>query len=504
MSTSTDVAIAEMTAHADETVRIRGWLHRSRASGKVAFVLVRDGTGVCQCVVEKTDATAELFETLRHLPQESALTVTGVVRLDERAPGGAELVVAHAEVVHRAEGYPITPKPHGIDFLMRHRHLWLRSRRQHTILRVRHTLIDEIRSFFHRNGFTLIDTPIFSPAVGEGASTLFEVDYFGEPVYLAQTGQLYLEAAAMSFGKVYCFGPTFRAEKSKTRRHLTEFWMVEPEVAYADLDDVMAVAEDLICSLVARVLEDHRDDLVELERDVEPLERVQKPFERTTYTQAAEILRSDATQTWLQQELETKQTQADELAAEIERMDAERQQPGVKKFKAEQLVRQIAAAREAHADLVEEVGNLPHHMTLARDFAWGSDLGGSDETIISRRHDGPTFVTHYPKQAKAFYMHVNRDDPRVVDNFDLLGPEGYGEIIGGSQREDDYDTLLERIEEDGLPREPYEWYLDLRRYGSVPHGGFGLGVERTLAWLCGLKHVRETIPFPRLLGRVYP
>jgi len=504
MTTTNDVAITELTQHADQTVRIRGWLHRSRSSGKVAFVVVRDGTGVCQCVLEKTDRTAELFDRLRRLPQESSLTATGTVRLDERAPGGVELVVAEAEVIHEAEPYPITPKAHGVDFLMRHRHLWLRSKRQHVILRVRHTLIDEMRSFLNRNGFTLIDTPIFAPAIGEAASTLFEVDYFGDPVYLAQTGQLYLEAAAMSFGKVYCFGPTFRAEKSKTRRHLTEFWMLEPEIAYADLEAVMAVAEDLVCALVARVLEDHRADLDELGRDVGPLERVQKPFERITYSQAADVLHSDETQQVLQRDLADKQAGAEQLAADVDRMESQRTQPGVKKYKAEQLAQQIAAAREEHADLVEEIGNLPQHMALARGFEWGSDLGGSDETIISRRHDQPTFVTHYPKQAKAFYMYVNREDPRVVNNFDLLAPEGYGEIIGGSQREDDYETLVERIEAEQLPREPYEWYLDLRRYGSVPHGGFGLGLERTLAWICGLKHVRETIPFPRLLGRVYP
>ncbi len=504
MTTPDTTTIAELSQHADQTVRIRGWVYRTRSSGKVAFVIVRDGTGICQCVVERTDQTADRFDRLRHLPQESALTVTGTVRIDERAPGGAELAVVDVEVVHEAEPYPITPKAHGVDFLMRHRHLWLRSRRQYLILRIRHTLVDEIRSFFSRSGFTLIDTPIFSPAIGEAASTLFEVDYFGDPIYLAQTGQLYLEAAAMSFGKVYCFGPTFRAEKSKTRRHLTEFWMLEPEIAYADLDEVMAVAEDLVDCLVTRVLNDHRADLAELGRDTGPLERIAKPFDRMTYTEAAETLRRDETQHFMQQDLAAKQARADQVSTDIERMEQERQQSGVKKWKADQLAQQVAAAREEHADLVEEIGNVPHHMELARNFAWGTDLGGSDETIISRLHERPTFVTHYPKQAKAFYMYVNRDDSRVVNNFDLLAPEGYGEIIGGSQREDDYETLVQRIADEGLPREPYEWYLDLRRYGSVPHGGFGLGLERTLAWICGLKHVRETIPFPRLLGRVYP
>jgi asparaginyl-tRNA synthetase len=500
----TNSAIADLKHHVGGSVTLHGWLYNSRSSGRIAFLIVRDGTGLCQCVLEKTDAIAKLFDELEHLPQESSLIVQGTVREEPRSPGGYELAVSGATVMHRAEPYPITPKPHGVDFLMRHRHLWLRSKRQHMILRIRHTLIDEIRSFFNRNGFTLIDTPIFAPAVGEGATTLFQVDYFGEPVYLAQTGQLYLEAAAMSFGRVYCFGPTFRAEKSKTRRHLTEFWMVEPEIAYAQLEDVMAVAEDMILSLIARALNDHRADLVELGRDVAPLERIAKPFVRMTYSQAADVLHSDETQQMFQRDLDSKKVRAGQLAADIERMEKERQQPGVKKWKAEQLVQQIANARDELADLTEEIGNIPRHMELARGFEWGSDLGGSDETIISRRSDRPTFVTHYPKQAKAFYMYVNRQDPRVVNNFDLLAPEGYGEIIGGSQREDDYEMLVRRIEEDGLPREPYEWYLDLRRYGSVPHGGFGLGVERTLSWIAGLKHVRETIPFPRLLGRVYP
>jgi asparaginyl-tRNA synthetase len=371
-------------------------------------------------------------------------------------------------------------------------------------MKIRHTIIDAIRQFFNDNGFILIDTPIFAPAAGEGAQTLFEVDYFGEPMYLAQTGQLYLEAAALAYGRVYCFGPTFRAEKSKTRRHLTEFWMVEPEIAYADLDDICAVAEDFVCTIVERVLADHRVELEFLGQDIAKLERIQKPFYRISYSEAAEILRGPRAKELLEKNLADTNTRIAELRESIPAKEEARTKPGVKKYKQEKLAAEIMAEREELAELEEQAANIPRHMELAAHFEWGKDLGGSDETIISRLHDRPVFVTHYPLGCKAFYMKRDPDDPRVVKNFDLLAPEGYGEIIGGSQREDDLDVLLERMAEEGLATEPYEWYLDLRRYGSVPHGGFGLGIERTVAWLCGLKHIRETIAYPRLMGRVYP
>jgi len=496
--------ICDLHKHVGETVTLQGWLYNRRDSGKIAFLVLRDGTGLCQCVVNKTPETEAFFEEARRLGQETALRVTGTVRKDERQVGGHELDVTKMEVVSPSEDYPITPKPHGIEFLMRHRHLHFRSRRQWHILRVRSTLVDEIRSYFNRNGYVLIDTPIFAPAAGEGSQTLFEVDYFGEPVYLAQTGQLYVEAACMAFGKVYCFGPTFRAEKSKTRRHLTEFWMVEPEIAYADLDAVVDVAEDFICSVVDRVLRDHREDLEFLGRDLAALEQITKPFYRLTYTECAEILRSDRARTLLEKDLEGKTARIETLKQEIREKEAQVEGQGVKQWKKDKLAAEVAQHREELADLEEEVRNIPHHMTLAANFEWGKDLGGSDETIISRLHDRPVFVTHYPRDVKAFYMKQNEDDSRVVNNFDLLAPQGYGEIIGGSQREEKLDVLLERIDEEGLNREEYEWYIDLRRYGSVPHGGFGLGVERTLSWLCGLKHIRETIPFPRMLGKFYP
>lgn len=496
--------IDRLAEHVGQTVTLRGWLYNSRSSGKLLFLIVRDGTGMCQCVFEKTDTNAELFAQAKHLGQESSLEVDGTVRVDERSVGGHELQVADVRIVQRAEGFPITPKPHGADFLLNHRHLWFRSKRQWAILRIRSTIADAIRRFFHEREFVLIDTPIFAPSAGEGAQTLFEVDYFGQPVYLAQTGQLYVEAACMSHRKVYCFGPTFRAEKSKTRRHLTEFWMVEPEIAYADLDDVIALAEDFVCAIVERVLRDCRSELELLGRDIAALERISKPFDRITYSEAAELLRGPRVAEMLKRELEEAKARVAELEQAIEHKEAERTAPGTKKWKAEKLAQELAAAREELADQQERVRNLPHHAELAANFEWGSDLGGSDETILARLHEKPVFVTHYPGACKAFYMKRNAEDRRLVNNFDLLAPEGFGEIIGGSQREDDLDVLIEKMDEAGLPHEPYEWYLDLRRYGSVPHGGFGLGLERTVRWVCGLKHIRETIPYPRMLGRIYP
>ena len=419
-------------------------------------------------------------------------------------PGGYELQVSQVEVVHAATDYPITPKAHGHEFLFKHRHLWFRSRRPTAIMRVRHTVIDAIRRFFNDNGFMLIDTPIFAPSAGEGAQTLFAVDYFGEPMYLAQTGQLYLESAAMAYGKVYCFGPTFRAEKSKTRRHLTEFWMVEPEIAWAQLEDVMAVAEDFIVSIVARVLRDNRAELEFLGQDIGRLERIIKPFYRLTYSEAAEILRGSRAKELLEKDLAEGQAKVAELTRAIEAKEKELAGPGVKKHRQDQLAQEVIEHREELAELSEQVKNIPHHMELAANFEWGKDLGGSDETIISRLHDRPVFVTHYPRECKAFYMKRDEKDPRVVRNFDLLAPEGYGEIIGGSQREENLEAILQRMADEKMETGPYEWYLDLRRYGSVPHGGFGLGVERTVAWVCGLKHIRECIAFPRMMGKVYP
>jgi asparaginyl-tRNA synthetase len=494
--------ICDLKQHVGQTVTLQGWLYNSRSKGKILFLIVRDGTGMCQCVLAKGPETESFFATAERLGQETSLRVTGLVKANEKQEGGHELEVTGLEVVGPSDGYPITPKPHGIDFLMRHRHLHFRSRRTWAILRVRHVLIDEIRGFFNRHGFTLIDTPLFAPAAGEGAQTLFKVDYFGEPVFLAQTGQLYLEPACMALGKVYCFGPTFRAEKSKSRRHLTEFWMVEPEVAWCDLDGILAIAEDFVCSLAARVLRDCRSELELLKANIAALEQVQKPFYRVTYSEAAEILRGSRAKELLERDLETKQARIAELEKLIP--ETEKAASTGQKWQQDKAAHELADLRDELSDLKTEVGNIPHHMKLAAGFEWGKDLGGSDETIISRLHDRPVFVTHYPRDAKAFYMKRNADDHRVVNNFDLLAHNGYGEIIGGSQREDDLEVLLARIHEEKLDPQEYDWYLDLRRYGTAPHSGFGLGVERTLAWMCSLKHIRETIPYPRMLEKMYP
>ncbi|NLG79767.1 MAG: asparagine--tRNA ligase [Firmicutes bacterium] len=427
------VHIAHIGEHEGKEVEIRGWLYNKRSSGSVLFLIVRDGTGFIQAVVVKGQVPDGDFAAADRLTQESSLVVRGLVRADRRAPGGYEISVSGVEPVSIAEEYPISLKEHGVDFLMDHRHLWLRTPRQVAIMRVRNEIVKAIRDFLDEREFVLVDAPILTPSACEGTTTLFETDYFDTKAYLTQSGQLYMEAAAMALGKVYCFGPTFRAEKSKTRRHLTEFWMVEPEMAWVDLDGDMKLQEDLVSYVVRRVLERRAKDLATLERDTSKLEKVEPPFPRITYDEACDILRRH----------------------------------GV-------------------------------------EFEWGNDFGGGDETILAEEFDRPVFVHRYPTACKAFYMKPDPDRPEVCLSADLLAPEGYGEIIGGGQRIDDPDLLARRIEEHRLPAEAYRWYMDLRRYGSVPHSGFGLGIERTVAWICGLEHVRETIPFPRLLNRIYP
>ncbi|MEO8681145.1 MAG: asparagine--tRNA ligase [Vicinamibacterales bacterium] len=430
----TQTYIRDIGEHVGQSVTIKGWLHNRRSSGKIHFLVVRDGSGFLQVVMGKKDVDEATFAKADHLGQESALIVTGTVRADERAAGGFELIASGLEVVSEAHDYPITPKEHGVDYLMDRRHLWIRAERQTAILRVRHEIINAVRDFFNGQGFILADTPIFTPAACEGTTTLFPVQYFDdETAYLTQSGQLYNEANAMALGKVYAFGPTFRAEKSKTRRHLTEFWMVEPEMAYADLNDVITLAEGLITSVVARVLDRRQRELKTLERNLAKLEAVKAPFPRLHYDAAAKILLDKG---------------------------------------------------------------LP--------FQVGGDFGGTDETVLSEQFDRPVCVTHYPAAIKAFYMKPDPNEPDKALCVDVLAPEGYGEIIGGGQRLDDLDLLLKRIKEHELPQEAFEWYLDLRRYGSVPHGGFGMGIERCVSWICGLEHVRETIPYPRMLYRIYP
>ena len=428
------VSINRIGEHAGQDVQIQGWLHNRRSSGKIHFLVVRDGSGFLQVVMGKNDIGEEAFKAADHLAQETSIIVRGTVRADARAKGGYELIASGFDVVGASHDYPITPKEHGVDYLMDRRHLWIRAERQTAILKVRHEVVNGIRDFFNGEGFILADTPIFTPAACEGTSTLFPVQYFDdETAYLTQSGQLYNEANAMALGKVYCFGPTFRAEKSKTRRHLTEFWMVEPEMAYADLNDVIALAERLVSSVVARVLDRRQNELKVLERDLSKLEGITAPFPRMTYDDAAKLL-------------------------------------------------------------VEK--GLP--------FQYGTDLGGTDETVLSQQFDKPLCVTHYPGAVKAFYM---KPDPQQMDKalcVDVLAPEGYGEIIGGSERIYDPKLLDERIATIGLHPENYRWYLDLRKFGSVPHAGFGIGIERTVAWVCGLPHIRETIPYARMLNRKYP
>ena len=495
------VFISDLAGYEGKEVNLRGWLYGKRSGGKVLFLQMRDGTGICQCVIEA--AVQDAFNVASQLAQESSIYVTGTVRKDERAIGSHELAVSSIRVIHAADDYPITRKVHGVDFLISHRHLWLRSRRPIAIMKIRHTIIKACREFFDSRGFTLIDTPILVPAPGEDVQTLFSVEYFDRKVFLAQTGQLYLESACMALGKVYCFGPTFRAEKSKTRRHLTEFWMIEPEIAFAELDDIIELAEDMVCRVVKAVLTEHEDELRFLGRDPDILRKVEKPFVRMTYHEAVENLRSEKTRKWLEDKLAQDREKLQAWINELEKFEknfSSVKNPGQR----EKLQAQINELRDNIHELEEDLGSRPEHIKLAQSFEWGQDLGGSDETIISRQFDKPVFITDYPKEAKAFYMKESSHSKGTVQNMDLLAPEGYGEIIGGSQREDDLDTLLARMKEKGLKPEDYDWYLDLRRYGSVPHGGFGLGVERTLTWICGLKHVRETIPFPRTIGRIYP
>jgi asparaginyl-tRNA synthetase len=502
MTNSNAVYIERLKDHMGQEVTLKGWLYNSRASGKVQFLIIRDGTGLCQCVAEKGKVHDELFEQLGHLGQESSLSVTGLVRAEERSVGGYELAVTDAQIISPAMDYPITPKSHGIDFLLRHRHLHLRSQGQWCIGKIRHTVIDAVRRFFNDNGFTLVDTPILTATAGEEEQTLFEVDYFGSPLHLTQTGQLHLEAAAMSFGRVYCFGPTFRAEKSKTRRHLTEFWMVEPEVAFIELDGLLELAENFVSSIVGRVLQDNRSQLESVGADIASLEKIKPPFYRLTYTQAVDILTSQKTRDFLAHELEELNSQKQQLEGKIAQLEEE-QKGQIKQWKRDKNAAELIDLRAELAEVDTRIENNPKHAQLAAEFRWGKDLGGSDETIISRMHDKPVFVTHYPKQAKAFYMKADRSNEDVVLNFDMLAPAGFGEIIGGSVREDDYDRLVARINEQGLKIENYDWYLDLRKYGSVPHGGFGLGIERTIAWLAAQKHIRQCIPFPRMMDKVY-
>ena len=428
-----DVTIDKIGEYEGQSVRIKGWLYNKRSSGKIFFLQIRDGSGIIQAVGVKSQLSPECFEKMQKVVQESSVIVSGRVKKDERSPGGYELSVENFDIIHLSEPYPISPKEHGVDFLMEHRHLWLRSSRQHAIMKIRNTVIRACEDFLRQEGFLRMDTPILTPAACEGTTTLFETDYFDKKAYLSQSGQLYNEANCMAFGKVYSFGPTFRAEKSKTRRHLMEFWMLEPEIAFATIDDLMELEENMIVYMVSRLLELNKVDLKSIGRDISKLEAIKAPFPRLCYNDAIKLLRSK--------------------------------------------------------------GN---------ELPWGEDFGADEESILSLNFDKPVFVHRYPAKCKAFYMKPDSEDPNLSLSVDMLAPEGYGEITGGGQRIEDYEELLKRIEEHKLPKDAYEWYLDLRRYGSVPHSGFGIGIERTITWVCGIEHLRETIPYPRMLTRLYP
>jgi asparaginyl-tRNA synthetase len=429
----TNVRIKELSQHVGEKVTIDGWLYNKRTAGKLIFPIVRDGSGYLQCVVFKKEVSEETWKAADEVTQESSVRITGTVRSEARAPGGVELGVETIEITGPAVDYPISPKEHGTDFLMNHRHLWLRSSKQHAVLRIRNEVEKGIRDFFYDRDFVLIDSPILTANAAEGTQSLFETDYFGEKAYLSQSGQLYLEPAAAAFGKVYCFGPTFRAEKSKTRRHLMEFWMVEPEVAFLEFEGLQSLAEEFVEYLVTRALERCQEELKTLERDQSKLEGVKRPFPRITYREAIDLLASKG-------------------------MEAK----------------------------------------------FGDDLGGDEETVIANSFDRPVMISRYPTDIKAFYMQPDPNDPSVVLGLDMIAPEGYGEIIGGSQRIHDHDLLLERIKQHNLPVEKFQWYLDVRKYGTFPHSGFGMGIERCVAWISGVPHLRETIPYPRMLNRIYP
>jgi asparaginyl-tRNA synthetase len=494
--------IKELKNHKDENVNLKGWVYNIRSSKGLHFLELRDGSGLCQCVVSLDEVGEEIFDAAGSLKQESSVELYGNVIEDDRSIGGYEVHVTDLNVVQIAENYPITPKDHGVEFLMENRHLWLRSQRQWAAMRVRNQIIFAIHTFFQNRGFVQMDSPIFTGNAAEGSTTLFETDYFEEKAYLAQTGQLYGEAMAMAHGLIYTFGPTFRAEKSKTRRHLTEFWMIEPEMAYYDLEMNMDLAEDMIKAIVSTVLEKNSAELEILERDISALEKIaEKPFERMTYSEAVEKLRSDDTASLLDEMEESRKQELSDIKKERE--EIKKEHGSAKKWRKVQIDQRIKEISARIDQIEEDLRNIPSWKISARNFEWGNDFGGSDETVLMMQFDVPLIVTHWPAEIKAFYMKRDETD-KLALGMDILAPEGYGEIVGGSQREDDLDTIERRIEEEGLDKEVFEWYLDLRRYGSVPHSGYGLGLERTVAWICGLSHVRETIPFPRMMGRLRP
>lgn len=480
-----------------------GWVYNNRSSKALQFIELRDGTGLCQCIVARDDVPEDTWQAAGLLKQESSFVVTGKVVKDDRSVGGYELHVTHLRVIQIAEEYPITPKEHGVEFLMENRHLWLRSQRQWAAMRVRNAIIFSIHKFFQKQGFLQLDAPIFTGNAAEGTTTLFETDYFEEKAYLTQSGQLYAEAMAMAHGKVYTFGPTFRAEKSKTRRHLTEFWMIEPEMAFYDLNMNMDLAENMIKSVIGDILDECSDELVILDRDTKLLQQaVNNKFHRISYSEAVDILKSSSTTDMLKKMTGEREKEQVELKTELE--EIKKEHGSAKKWRKTQIDQRIREISARQDQIEEDLRNIPAWKESAVKFEWGNDFGGSDETLLTMQFDAPVIIHRYPAAVKAFYMKRDPENSNLALAMDVLAPEGYGEIIGGSQREDSLEELQQRITEHDLPEDLFSWYLDLRRYGSVPHSGYGLGLERTVAWICGLSHVRETIPFPRMLGRLTP
>ena len=513
MSVATETittTIRELSAHVDQTVTLKGWVANKRSGKGLEFLILRDGSGFCQCVVDANNIDEKTFQDVSKAGLETSIIIRGNVVADERQIGGFEVQVSDAEVVQYAIDYPIAKKEHGVDFLMDKRHLWLRSKKQWAVMQIRNTIIFSMHKFFQEKGFIQMDAPIFTGNACEGTTDLFETDFYGEPAYMSQSGQLYGEAMAMAMGKIYTFGPTFRAEKSKTRRHLSEFWMIEPEMAYYDNDMNMDLIEDFLKYLVGEVLERNKAELEILERDTTALEQVKNPFPRIPYTEAVAILRGEQDINGknsikvLEQEMEDIKAQVAENLAEIAEKEEIIAKGGIKKGKMNFYKNKVETLRNDNKNLEETLQNLPQWLESARNFKNGEDFGGSDETVLTKLFDAPVMVYNWPTPIKAFYMKEVEGDPNFVKGVDVLAPEGYGEIIGGAERETDIEVLKRKIVEHDLPMEAFEWYLDLRRYGSVPHAGFGIGLERFVSWMAGIKHVRESIPFPRMYGRLLP
>jgi asparaginyl-tRNA synthetase len=504
------IYINELSKFIGQSVTVKGWITNKRDSKGLAFIVLRDGTGILQCIVAEETVGADSFEHAKRLPQESAISLTGNVVADDRQVGGVELQVTQLEIISESEEYPITNKEHGVEFLMDQRHLWLRSRRQWAIMKIRNTIIMAIHEFFQEKGFVQMDAPLFTGNACEGTSTLFETDFYGDPAYLSQSGQLYGEAMAMAMGKIYTFGPTFRAEKSKTRRHLSEFWMIEPEMAFYDLDMNMDLIEGFLRHVVSKVLEKNKEELQIIDRPIEALENIIKPFPRIPYHDAIEILKGKREVNGrnaiklLEEDLSQAQSRLIEIDEEIKTRDLKIADQNIKKGERKFNEDKVRALHTEKATLEELCRNIPTWLESAQNFTVGDDLGGSDETVITRLFDTPIMVYNWPHEVKAFYMKRDANNPELAKGVDVLAPEGYGEIVGGGERETNKEWLIEKIKEHELPMEAFEWYLDLRRYGSVPHSGFGLGLERLVAWVCKLPHVRETIPFPRMYGRLLP